>query len=51
MAAREIIAELSQRIRAIERTGHRSAPQADVTLNGLPGLERLLGDAGCHWAR
>ena len=49
MATREIIAELSQRIRTIERTGQRCAPQADVTLNGLPGLERLLGEAG--WPR
>lgn len=49
MAARQIIAELSQRIRTIERTGHHSAPQTDFTLNGLPGLERLLGEAG--WPR
>ena len=49
MATREIIAELSQRIRTIERAGQRCAPPADVTLNGLPGLERLLGEAG--WPR
>ena len=49
MVAQHLIAELSQRIRTIERTSHRCAPQSDVTLNGLPGLERLLGEAG--WPR
>ncbi|MBM3970900.1 MAG: hypothetical protein FJ302_13730 [Planctomycetes bacterium] len=49
MATRQIIAELSQRIRTIERTSQRAAPQTDLALNGLPGLERLLGDAG--WPR
>ena len=46
MVARQVIAELSQRIRTIERASHRCAPQSDITLNGLPGLERLLGGAG-----
>ncbi len=49
MVARHIISELSQRIRTIERTSHRCALQSDITLNGLPGLERLLGEAG--WPR
>lgn len=49
MVARHVIAELSQRIRTIERASHRCAPQSDITLNGLPGLERLLGEAG--WPR
>lgn len=49
MVARHVISELAQRIRTIERGSHRCAPQSDVTLNGLPGLERLLGEAG--WPR
>ncbi len=49
MVARSVITELSQRIRTIERASHRCAPQSDITLNGLPGLERLLGEAG--WPR
>ena len=49
MVARPVISELSQRIRAIERASHRLAPQSDITLSGLPGLERLLGEAG--WPR
>ncbi len=49
MVARQVIAELSQRIRTIERASYRCAPQSDITLNGLPGLERLLGEAG--WPR
>ena len=49
MVARNVIAELAQRIRTIERTSHRCAPQSDITPNGLPGLERLLGEAG--WPR
>ena len=32
-----------------QRASHRCAPQPDVTLNGLPGLERLLGEA--DWPR
>ena len=49
MVARNVISELSQRIRTIERASHRCAPQSDITPNGLPGLERLLGEAG--WPR
>lgn len=49
MVARHVIAELAQRIRTIERASHCSAPQTEFTLNGLPGLERLLGEAG--WPR
>ncbi len=49
MVARSVITELSQKIRTIERASHRCAPQSDITLNGLPGLERLLGEAG--WPR
>ena len=48
MVARQVIAELSQQIRTIERAGQRCAPQSDFTLNGLPGLERLLGRASAH---
>ena len=49
MVSSNVIAELAQRIRTIERASHRCAPQSDITLNGLPGLERLLGEAG--WPR
>ncbi len=49
MAAREVIADLSQRIRTMERTGHHRAAGADVIANRLPGLERLLCEAG--WPR
>ena len=49
MVASNVIAELAKRIRTIERASHRCAPQSDITLNGLPGLERLLGEAG--WPR
>ena len=49
MVAQHVISELSQRIRMIERASHRCTPQSDITLNGLPGLERLLGEAG--WPR
>ena len=49
MAASHIIADLSQRIRTMERTGQRCATKSDLTANGLPGLERLLCEAG--WPR
>ena len=49
MVARDVIADLSQRIRTIERTGQRCATESDLTANGLPGLERLLCEAG--WPR
>ncbi len=49
MVARDVIADLSQRIRTIERTGQRCATKSDLTANGLPGLERLLCEAG--WPR
>ena len=49
MVARQVIAELSQRIRTIERASQRSVSPTDFTLNGLPGLERLLGESG--WPR
>jgi protein ImuA len=49
MAARDVIADLSQRIRMIERTGRRCATAADLIANGLPGLERLFCNAG--WPR
>lgn len=49
MVAREVIADLSQRIRTLERTHRRCATETEFTANGLPGLERLLCDAG--WQR
>ncbi len=49
MVASHIIADLSQRIRTMERTGQRCATKSDLTANGLPGLERLLCEAG--WPR
>ena len=49
MAARDVIADLSQRIRTMERMGHRCAAESDLVANSLPGLERLLCDAG--WPR
>jgi protein ImuA len=49
MGARPIIAELSERIRAIERTRHRSAPETDFIPPGLPALGRLLSTPG--WPR
>ena len=49
MVARDVIADLSQRIRTMERTGQRCATKSDLTANGLPGLERLLCEAG--WPR
>lgn len=49
MVASHIIADLSQRIRTLERTHRRCATETEFTANGLPGLERLLCDAG--WPR
>ena len=49
MVSREVIADLSQRIRTLERTHRRCVTELDMTANGLPGLERLLCDAG--WPR
>ena len=53
MGTRPIITELSQRIRAIERTGQGSAPRTDGAENvpkiGVSALERLLSEAG--WPR
>lgn len=60
MAARHIIADLSQRIRALERTQRSSVPTAEYTTTGvgskaqgtiqsLPSFERWLGEAG--WPR
>jgi len=45
MGTQQVIMELSQRIRSIERS-RRTAQQHEATPNGLPGLERLLGDRG-----
>ena len=49
MTTSNIIADLSQRIRTLEQTHRRCATESDITVNGLPGLERLLCDAG--WPR
>lgn len=49
MGTRPIIAELSERIRAIERTRHRSVPETDYTPPGLSALGRLLNEPG--WPR
>ena len=49
MGTRPIIAELSERIRAIERTCLRSAPGTDFTPPGMSALGRLLNEPG--WAR
>ena len=49
METRQVITELAQQIRSIERSRRQTAPRGDFTPSGLPGLERLLGDAG--WPR
>ena len=49
MGTRPIIAELSERIRAIERNRHRSAPETDFTPPGMSALGRLLNEPG--WPR
>ncbi|MFM9959769.1 MAG: ImuA family protein [Planctomycetaceae bacterium] len=49
MGTRPIIAELSERIRAIERTRLRAGPEAELAPTGLPALGRLLNEPG--WPR
>jgi protein ImuA len=49
MGTRQVITELAQQIRSIERSQRHAATRRDFTPPGLPGLERLLGDEG--WPR
>ena len=49
MVSRDVIADLSQRIRTLERSHRGGTVESGVAVNGLAGLERLLCDAG--WPR
>ena len=49
MSTRPIIAELTQRIRLMERTGQRTLPERERSVTSLPSLEGLF--CGSNWPR